>query len=78
MRLVWRIDALDQWRKEIEQRLGLLNSKVDGLTRADEIAEAVAQKMRQEHSLNLTIVQKGAATLFALATLTLAAHGWLW
>lgn len=47
MRLAWRIDSLDRWRKGVEQQLGGLSQKVDSVTRAQEIAEGVAEKLRE-------------------------------
>lgn len=67
MRNSWRLDALDKWRTEIDGRLSRLEQRVGDLTKADEIAEAVAQKMRSERTLGLTFVQKVGGGLFALA-----------
>ena len=54
----WRLDALDLWRKDVDHSLGSIDERLKGLLKADEIAEAVAQKMRSERTLGLTFVQK--------------------
>lgn len=41
----WRIDSLDRWRDKVEKRLDTIEEAVDGLKKADEIAQAVADKL---------------------------------
>lgn len=57
----WRLRALDEWRKDVEKRLSGCVERLDGLTKSDEIAEAVAAKMRSERVLQLTWAQKAVA-----------------
>lgn len=54
MRLAWRADSIDTWRKEVDGRLDTLESRVGSLTRTDEIAEAVAQKLNESQTVKLT------------------------
>ncbi len=59
LRLAWRIDALDEWRKDVD----LDRARLKDLVKADEIAEAVAKKVNHERTLQLTLVQKAVAFL---------------
>jgi len=52
--LGWIVEDLREWRAEARVQL-------EDLVKADEIAEAVAKKMRGERTLHLTWVQKAAA-----------------
>ena len=45
VRLAWRVDSLDKWRDRVEKRLDGVEEAVDGLKKADEIAQAVADKL---------------------------------
>ena len=54
LRLAWRLDALDQWRKEIEQRVAGNSRELERLVKADEIADAVAAKLGEAQSERLT------------------------
>lgn len=65
-RLGWRLDALDEWRKDVvDPAVAALGE----LTKADEIAEAVANKVNATNTLRLTLVQKSVALLVALTAL---------
>lgn len=72
MRLAWRLDALDTWRKSIDRDLGTLAATLGELTKADEIADAVAKKMNDTHTLHLTFVQRAAVFLVGLSSLAAA------
>lgn len=69
MRLAWRIDALDAWRQEISELVAGNRRELDRLVKADEIAEQVAERLRKERTLQLTIVQKALITVVTLVTL---------
>ena len=45
MRLAWRIDALDEWRKDMEKRLGDVETLAHKIDRSDEIAREVAKRL---------------------------------
>lgn len=69
MRLAWRLDALDQWRKDVDKWCGAMDTRVGDLTRADEIADAIAVRVHAGRTLGLTALQKaiviGAALIAA-------------
>lgn len=79
----WRIDALDEWRRQhVDPSLSTLRKDVNGIVTAEKIAEAVteamAQKMGESRRLKLTRVQTVLASLAvvgALSTPVLAATG---
>lgn len=67
-KLIWRIDALDKWRSEIDGRMAVLESKVNDLTFSDRVAEALATKLEQKRNIEFTIWQKvGAGFVGAVA-----------
>ena len=66
LRLAWRLDALDEWRRTVEKRVGAIEHELGELVRAAEIMEAVAEKMEQTHTLHLTKVQRRVAFSAAL------------
>lgn len=45
VRLSWRVDSLDKWRDRVDKRLDAVEDGIDGLRKADEIAQAVADKL---------------------------------
>ena len=55
---------LDGWRIRASEQL-------EDLVKADELAELLAQRVRSERTLGLTIVQKIGATVFALLLVAL-------
>jgi hypothetical protein len=57
----WR-DEADRWRKEINQLIG-------ELMKADEIADAVAERLNKRRGLELTMLQKLAAAIVGLSAL---------
>lgn len=64
----WRLEALDQWRKETDKRVSVLESKVHDLEFTNEVADALAKRIAEDRRrLELTVVQKIGAGLFALA-----------
>ena len=44
-RLGWRIDSLDRWRRDVDHRLRAAEDEIDAVTKAQEIAEAVADEL---------------------------------
>lgn len=54
MRQAWRLDALDKARDALENRMARLEQRVGDLTKADEIAEAVAAKLDEKQTEKLT------------------------
>lgn len=50
MRLAWRIDALDAWRKGIEDEFATLRGELDAVTKSQEIAKAVAVELSKHAS----------------------------
>lgn len=75
-RILWRLDALDEWRDRTDKRIAGLDDAVraahermDGIVKAEEVATAVADKLRAEKTLQLTVMQKIAAGLVAAVAL---------
>lgn len=65
-RIAWRLDALDEWRKNIEGRVIVLESNVNDLRFTNEVAEALARKLDQKRELEITLRQKVGGGAFAL------------
>ena len=59
--LRYEIDALREWRVEVRLQLEQVEYELEGMLKADEVAEAVAEKMSEQHTFHLTLVQKTAA-----------------
>lgn len=57
-RIRWRLDALDEWRAAVERTLGQMDERLQGIVKADELASAVADKIKEERAIGLTLVQK--------------------
>ncbi len=79
LRLAWRADAIDRWRDELDAWRLTTNSILDGLTTADKIAEAVAEKMSSTRTVRFTRVQVALAFLtvssaWAAIILSLVGH----
>lgn len=49
-RLGWRADSLDRWRRDVERRLAAAEDGIDAVTRAQEIAKAVAAELSKTSS----------------------------
>lgn len=76
----WRLDALDEWRRSVDERLSALEAGVRELVNADKIAAAVANAMHDQvletRNVSLTRWQRaGAWTAVAVAAIG-AAGGW--
>ncbi len=67
MRLVWRLDALDKWRDEVDRWRVRTDDVLGALTTADEIAKAVAEKMSSTRELHFTKVQQTIAIMAVIA-----------
>lgn len=57
----WRLDALDEWRKETEKRVTLLESEV--LT--EKSARLLQEALARQGQLRLSALQRWAATAVA-------------
>lgn len=77
LRIAWRLDAFDQWRTRIDLRFEALERELQRLVKADEIAEAVAAKMKSERTLQLTFVQKTVALLVGAVAIADGIRGFL-
>lgn len=62
----WRLEALDQWRREVEKRVSVLESKVHDLEFTNEVAEALAKRLDVRRKLELSLVEKIGGGAFAL------------
>lgn len=62
----WRLDALDEWRQDIDGRVSVMESKVNDLRFSDAVADALVQRMNAKRRLELTVMQKVGAGVFAL------------
>lgn len=69
LRLAWRLDALDQWRKETDDALHELENGLRAIVNEDEIEKAVRTAVRKERTVGLTFVQKLALTIVAGITI---------
>ncbi len=65
-RIRWRLAALDDWRKEADGRVAVLESKVNDLRFTDEVAAKLAERLSARRRLELTFMQKVGAGVFAL------------
>lgn len=65
-RILWRLDALDEWRRHMDKRLSVLESKVSNMTLTDKVAELLAEKLSEKKRLELTAFQKVGAGMFAV------------
>ena len=65
----WRLDALDEWRKDVERRLGKIESEVTTIEETRKLQEALVRAGRREHELRLTTSQKLGGLLLGAATL---------
>lgn len=62
----WRLGALDEWRKDLDGRVAILESKVNDLRFSDAVAEALSERLERKRRLELTLMQKLAGGCFAL------------
>ena len=60
---------LGKWRDEVRNRLDTLSEQLDNLVNADEIAQAVATRMRSTRTIHLTFVQKSVGLIAALTAI---------
>lgn len=65
-RLTWRLDALDQWRKDVDGRVAVLESKVGDIVFDDELAQALADKLDERSTYSFALWQKIGAGLASL------------
>lgn len=67
--LAYRVSELERYRREtIEPWRARVDKQILGLTRTDEIAEAVAAKMRENTGIRLTRRQQALAWIVCLLT----------
>lgn len=65
----YRIRELERWRdEEARPALRTLRREVDAMTKADEIADAVAVRVRKDRAVALTLVQKVGLIAFMIAS----------
>lgn len=83
MRLAWRVDVLDKWResverdrgefrRELEGKLSELRAEIENVTKAQEIAKAVATELSKSASppaerVAEAVAQRGAKLHLSLA-----------
>lgn len=67
LRLAWRVDALDKWRETVDHRLAANEEGLRKVIQTDEIAEAVALRVRQDRGIALTVGQKIGGFLLGFA-----------
>lgn len=56
--LTWRLDALDQWRKDLDGRVAVLESKVSNIVFDDKLAQELAKKLHERTTHSFTVWQK--------------------
>lgn len=59
----YQIATLNEWRRDIDAWKRDVEEQIDKIVKAEEIAEAVADRIRSDRSFQFTIVQKLAASL---------------
>jgi chromosome segregation ATPase len=73
----WRRD-LQKWHDDVQSQLDTLGDELEGLMKADEIADAVAAgvsaAMQQRNKLELTLLQKLGAGVAGILALLVALH----
>ena len=62
----WRLDALDEWRKDIDGRVAVLESKVGDIVFDDKLAQELAHRLRERNRYSFTLWQKLGAGLVSL------------
>lgn len=73
--LEWQIRGLQEWRGETRRLLDELAESLDGIVKQDELADALAARMRRQHTLQLTILQKVIAGVVGLTAFADAIRG---
>ncbi len=63
------IDEARRWRDEASNWRRDVNHKLNELTKSDEIAEAIAEKLDKRRGLELTVLQKLGAGIVACGVL---------
>lgn len=62
-RNAWRLDALDEWRKDLDGRVAVLESKVGDIVFDDKLAQELAKKLDARTTHTFTLWQKLAGGL---------------
>lgn len=66
-RLTWRMDALDEWRKQLDGRVAVLESKVGDIVFDDKLAQELAERLRQSKTYTFALWQKVLAAALSVA-----------
>lgn len=61
----WQTDDLREWRREVRETLDQHSRQLLELVKSEEIADAIADRMRRQHTLQLTLLQKLIAGVVA-------------
>ncbi len=73
----WRLDALDEWRRGVDRELAGCRKDLDGVMTADEMANAVAERLHERSRSTWTKREKLAGLALALlAVLSPHLGGW--
>jgi hypothetical protein len=70
--LKMRADDVDQWRTKADHRIERNSDRIDELEKGDEIADAVAAKIRARGRLELSVVQKIAGIVVFATSVAVA------
>lgn len=70
LRNTWRLDALDEWRKEVERRLAVIESEVHTIEETRKLNEALARNAKSTAD-NITAIRdkQGQLRLTRMQTL---------
>lgn len=70
LRNTWRLDALDEWRKEVERRLAVIESEVHTIEETRKLNEALARNAKSAAD-NITAIRdkQGQLRLTRMQTL---------
>lgn len=65
-RNAWRLDALDEWRKDLDGRVAVLESKVGDIVFDDKLAQELANRLKERNRYSFSLWQKLTAGLVSL------------
>lgn len=65
-RNAWRLDALDEWRKDLDGRVAVLESKVGDIVFDDKLAQELANRLKERNRYSFSLWQKLGAGLVSL------------
>lgn len=74
----WRLKNVENWKREISSQVGDIAETLEEIIKTDEIADGISRKIKADHTIRLTNVQKlivGTAGIAAIADFVLRLTG---